>query len=281
MNLPGNTQLPFFAYGLFKPGQLCYFRIKDFVESTSPAEINGYLKERDGIPLLIIAENHLKIKGVLIRFKSNYENEAYKRIVEIEPDKVYKWDECTIAENLKVNLLIGNRPERGSKDFDGESWNGTNDLLFSTALEEIEDILKNNTNCDWSCKPLLRLQMAYVLLWSGLERYASLRYYLGKPNKTGQSIYKDKILKIAEEEVFAKSLKNHIKQTRKVYSSDELETCTLDPDNPKKSIEYYYQVRSNSVHRGKTIFDDFKTLQFSLHELLAIFKDLLNDAWNS
>ena len=31
-NLPDDKQLPFFAYGLFKPDQLAYRRINDFVD---------------------------------------------------------------------------------------------------------------------------------------------------------------------------------------------------------------------------------------------------------
>ena len=58
MKLPNNTGLPFFAYGIFKPGQIAHFRIKDLVENTKDAEISGSLKERDGIPLLIIGQNN-------------------------------------------------------------------------------------------------------------------------------------------------------------------------------------------------------------------------------
>ena len=49
MKLPENTNLPFFTYGLFKPGQICYFRIHELVDTTTEANIDGYLKERDGI----------------------------------------------------------------------------------------------------------------------------------------------------------------------------------------------------------------------------------------
>jgi len=31
-NVPDNKELPFFAYGLFKPDQLAYRRINDFVD---------------------------------------------------------------------------------------------------------------------------------------------------------------------------------------------------------------------------------------------------------
>jgi len=32
MKPPRNIELPFFTYGLFKPGQLCFFRIKEFTK---------------------------------------------------------------------------------------------------------------------------------------------------------------------------------------------------------------------------------------------------------
>ena len=87
MNLPANTKSPFFAYGLFKPGQLCYFRIKKLIESKNYTEVNGILKERDGIPLLILSD-HSRIKGVLMQFTNGKEIEAYERILEIEPDEI-------------------------------------------------------------------------------------------------------------------------------------------------------------------------------------------------
>ena len=89
MKSPDKTELPFFAYGLFKPGQLCFFRIKDLVDGICAAEVDGFLKERDGIPLLI-RSSHSRIRGVLIRFRDGCEIEAYKRIIGIEPDEVYR-----------------------------------------------------------------------------------------------------------------------------------------------------------------------------------------------
>jgi hypothetical protein len=84
MNVPDHIKLPFFAYGLFKPGQLCFFRIQDFVRSTVLAEVPGRLKERDGVPLLIL-NNDVMVKGVCIEFQDGFAQEAYERIAEISP----------------------------------------------------------------------------------------------------------------------------------------------------------------------------------------------------
>ena len=83
MNPPHDTSLPFFAYGIFKPGQLCFSRISDLVEKTVENTVGGYLKERDGIPLLILGNNYSRIKGYLIYFRVGKEGDAYNRIVGI------------------------------------------------------------------------------------------------------------------------------------------------------------------------------------------------------
>jgi hypothetical protein len=82
MILPDNIDFPFFAYGIFKPGQLCFARIKDIVQEFAGATVNGILKERDGVPILVKSDN-FKIKGYLIYFKEGREEEAYRRIMEI------------------------------------------------------------------------------------------------------------------------------------------------------------------------------------------------------
>lgn len=272
MNVPKNTKLPFFAYGLFKPGQLCFFRINDLVKSTIDSEVFGILKERDGIPLLILSE-YRKVKGVVIHFKEAQELNAYRRIVEIEPDQVYSWCEVQLADGTMANVLLGKRHERGSADIEhAEEWDSRTDPFFKDAVEEIENILKTNSEFGWDFKTILRLQMAYSLLWTALERYAGLRYHLGKK-------VTDKVYQIAEEEVFVESLRRHVKSPQEVYSTSDLEKYVLDPYDPRKSIKYYYQVRSNAVHRGKAATRDFEILKNALEELLGIFKYMLNEAW--
>jgi len=114
--------------------------------------------------------------------------------------------------------------------------------------------------------------MAYTLLWSAIERYAGLKYHLGRN-------VNEKVFHIANENVFIDSLKKNVKSIRKIFSVTDLKKYTLDSNNPKGSLKYYYQVRSNVVHRGKAVTHDFDTVKSSLEELLAIFKDLLNEAF--
>src|ERR1700686_287584 len=112
MKLPTETRLPFFAYGLFKPGQLCYFRISDLVINYRDVQVDGILKERDGIPLLSMSKDS-KVKGVLIFFHRERETDAYQRVIDIEPEDVYRWEIITTVDNVKANVLVGRKEDRG------------------------------------------------------------------------------------------------------------------------------------------------------------------------
>jgi hypothetical protein len=283
MNLPKNILLPFFAYGLFKPGQIGYFRIKNDVETYKKAKIDGYLRQRDGIPLLVKETGRRYVNGFVLYFKEDLNVNAYNNIVEIEPDFVYEWDECCINiddQTVKTNVLVGRRVVRGSSKFLDDfpyEWDGKEDPMFKYGLQMIDDIVKKNTNCSFPDKKgfieLFELEMAYGFLWSIIERYAGLKYNLKKePSK--------KIEFIEKEPTFIIGLEKYIKEKRKVYRIDNLECIELDPNNPKKCLQYYYQIRSNTVHRGKAVFDDFKTIRLSLEELLKIFNDMLKESFD-
>ena len=273
VNLPKKTSLPFFAYGLFKPRQLCYSRIKELVRETKEGTVGGRLKERDGMPLLVSNPNDT-VRGHLIYFHAGKEDEAYNRIMEIEPEEVYRWDTIRVDDQVDANVLLGRKEGRGSFDIEHcEEWDGRSDPFFNQGLQEVEDILKANPHFKPDYKPLFRLHMAYSLLWSAIERYTGLKYHLG--TKVNQKVYQ-----IAGEKCFAASLKDNVKGKREVFSAADLGKCVLDPEDPERSIRYYYQVRSNAAHRGKAVHGDFQTLKSSLEELLAIFRDVLKSAFD-
>jgi hypothetical protein len=92
---------------------------------------------------------------------------------------------------------------------------------------------------------MFRLQMAYLLLWSSIERYASLRYHLGD-----RAV--DKVMQIADDPRFAQLLKRRVSRKHRVQRADRPEDhYELNPDDARKSLNYYYQIRSNITHRGK------------------------------
>lgn len=241
---------------------------------TEKSEVRGQLKERDGVPLLVAESDYTGIKGFLITFKNGTEEKAYSRIVDVEPEKVYRWGEVSVNEQV-ANVLYGKKVNKGGSDLPETDWDGRNDPFFKEAIGIVEKILKENSESfNWKdFKPTLRLQMAYTLLWSAIERYAGLKYHLGERAT-------EKVLNIAQEKSFKDNLKKIVKEKRRVHSTTNLKHVELNPDNPKNSLLYYYQVRSNAVHRGKVAIQDFETVRKSLKELLEIFKHLLDDSFN-
>lgn len=273
MDIPNNTSLPFFAYGTFKPRQLGFYRIADYVEKVETnCTVRGALLERDGLPI-VDKDGNSEVLGSLIFFKQDGAAEAYRRIIEIEPDKHYQWGVAnTRTEDASVdaNILYGRPPKKDSIRFEGTEWDGSKDPLFTAALDVVKETLEANAqivpgSLENDLKPLFRLQAAYLLLWSVIERYVSLRYHLGDK-------VMGKIQRIAEEDVFIESLKQIVKEQRSILRADEPgKEVTLNPANPKNSILYYYQVRSNIAHRGKAVVKDFRVVKSSLEELYEIF----------
>jgi len=125
---------------------------------------------------------------------------------------------------------------------------------------------------------MFKLQMAYLLLWSAIERYASLRYCLGG------DVWQ-KIKQIAKEDIFKELLHKNLdmneeRKLRVQRADHPRKHADLNLEEPMKSLQYYYAVRSNISHRGKgNIYPDHKIVGESLNELLKIFRGLLRNAF--
>jgi len=275
MELPPRTDLPFFAYGVFKPGQLGYHRIADLVVRADPATIAGTLRIRDGLPIVDpeADSGSDQVAGHVLHFAETTRKEAYSRIAKLEPDKQYRWIE-TRATNLNANVLVGRSPKKGSVVAE-EEWDAARDPLFTSALEVVKETLCANRDFAWDMKPLFRLQMAYLLLWSSIERYVSLRYHLGDR-------VTEKVNHLASEPVFAEALIQAGPAKREVFRSHKPEEkAVLDSANPRKALDYYYQIRSNITHRGKGVVQDHERLVKCLDELLPIFRTVLDSAFRA
>lgn len=271
---PDDTSLPFVSYGIFQPGELGFLRIGPLVADVQPIQLQNQLLIREGLPILDYSSKG-KTHAYMISFHKSASDEAYKTICDLEPKHQYRWDlyhDNSLGKS--ANILVGRHPREGSIAFSEYRWTGKNDPLFTIALEVIQETLDHFSNSEgMNLKPMMHLQMAYLLLWSAIERYASLRYSLaGGPMK--------KILRISEEPAFICALREAQPEPRIVYRADRPSNrVTLNPDDPKESMEYYYQVRSNIAHAGKSAEQYHMLVQSSLSELLEIFRCVLKSAW--
>ena len=270
-----NKKLPFFAYGTFKPGQLAYSRINDCVKNKCECEINYKMLMRDGVPLITPTNDgsHFKTKGYLIYFTDERAYKAYKIISNTHNKNLYKWEEIKVGET-KANVLMGVDSYSGSYSIRGNvgNYEGQNDPYFKNAIEVVEKELNDVDKIEDDIDIFFKLQMAYLLLWTVIERYCSLKY-----NCKG---IVDKWRELSNEDVFKDSFKEHVKSKRYVYSNDYLKKCKLYPGKSSISFYYYYTIRCNTVHRGKDGLIDNEIIKQSLKELLEIFKEVLDKAFD-
>lgn len=77
MRRPAEIDLPFFAYGVFRPGQLAFFQVREFVSKiVDPVQISGTLLLRDGLPIIDQNGRNL-VQGALLWFAPGHSGEAY------------------------------------------------------------------------------------------------------------------------------------------------------------------------------------------------------------
>lgn len=276
-----NVNLPFFAYGTFKPGQIAYSRIEKYIKNTSPADCKHKLFLRDGFPF--ISKDSIvygSTSGFLIEFKRNYKWDAYGIIGEVASDKLYYWEVIDV-QGKPANALIGRKPSKSNPIAIGKNFDGSVDPYFKEAIEvikegimEYEEDSKQCRNEHEKMRIYFKLLRNYILLWSSVERYIGLRYGKGNYEVSNKE-------RFATETIFQESLRQHLgDETREIFRTDNLNKITLDANCPEDSINYYYTVRCNIVHRGKTPQGSDEIVFKSLKELLNIFNDVLNDTFN-
>ncbi len=187
LELPGRLDLPLFAYGLLKPDQPAYGGVvAPLVAQTAAARLtDGGLRYRDGLPLLD-PEGTAGVEGAVLRFARGQERAAYDAVCGFEPRHHYRWhiaDARVDDGAVRVNVLQGRHPDRGSADEWFTSWSADADPLLRYGLHSVR-----RTALDLAVPPFpslagdspalwerfYGLQSAYLLLWSAVERYAAI-----------------------------------------------------------------------------------------------------------
>lgn len=264
-----NTELPFFSYGIFRPGEIPFIGIIDFIDKIEKLTIKGSVQIRDGV-YLFSDEYEDNVNGFLIYFKSHLTKKAYDFINSLEPNKIFRWSERLDKNSNPFNILIGKSPNKGSESIKELHYiySTTNDPYFTTGLTMLREF--KLPQCDFELRGSFKIQMNYMFLWTIIERFTFLRYSLGgKPNS--------RIKSLANNEHFIKGLKKYVKKERQIIDTQELKNYTLNLDDPKKAIAYYYQVRNNLTHRGKGISNDYYILMECYKELLNIIEFVIKN----
>ena len=273
LKLPKNPSLPFLAYGSFKPGELRYNLIKEYVSEFKPIEIIGLMKEKDGIPIFFTIQTkryaRIQYEAYEIYFKKEIEEQAYQIISENEPNTYYNW-----VEFQGRNILEGIKGMRGLIHFMDYSWSFNDDPYFSNGLKACKQIFGSHSlSKDFYSEHSIffSAQAAYMLLWTIIERFCSIKYGNISPN--------EKIKKLSNDsEIDWTFIYEIILRNDSIVRSDEKNNkIKLNPSSSIKSIlNYYYGLRSNVVHRGKDVFRDSDRISLAFEELVEIVERLIN-----
>ena len=266
MTLPTNCSLPMFVYGALKPGMPAYESIRRYV-SGNPAQtyVAGELFVRDGLPLLF-PDFAGSIRGFVICWHEGMEGDAYRTVCEFEPRNHYEWREIRPETGKLANVLVARYPRKGNpQPLEAPEWKLADDPAFGAGLKAVRQVnseVSEKEERNW--EQFFRAQMAYLLLWSILERLSALCF--GAAHDPMKRINRLHELRGMDDLVRA-----HVKRPDRVSDSrNPKETCTLDATSAEKCFKYYYQVRSNLSHRGKAVHSEVDKVVKSLDELLSI-----------
>ena len=274
MYMPSNENLPLFVYGALKPGLPAFETVRQWVRSFASDSVTGELFVRDGLPLLRTSQ-HGVVEGHLLHWHSGMEREAYAAICAFEPRTHYMWSEVMLQSGAQANALAIRFPNKGNpQHLESSSWKLSDDPAFGPGLDEVQcvlaevdQMLSNSSDSDWQL--FFRSQMAYLLLWSILERLSALCFGPGLDPM-------ERVIRLPELRGMPEVVKTHVHRSDKVSDSrNPDQTYRLNADNAKSSFLYYYQIRSNLSHRGKGMFNEFNKVHSSLRELLAITRQFL------
>jgi len=189
LELPPRLDLPLFAYGLLKPGEPAHDGLLGaLVGQARPAHLRGAaLRLRDGLPLLD-AEGEGSVEGFVLQFQGGEELAAYTAVSAFAPRQHYRW--LTVDAQLEdgpampANVLRGRRPRRASSE-ELAGWTAATEPVFVFGLPAVRAMALASATAAFPASPddsptlwdcFFRLQAAYLLLWSALERFTALAH---------------------------------------------------------------------------------------------------------
>ena len=272
--------LPFFAYDVFKPGEVAFSRIKKFIDEDK--SIKDYCVEYpldivNGVPFLFKNHrNYYLTQGCLFYFKNNVDAiKAYEIISQAKSYKLYGW--TTIDDgHLRMNVLVGRNniikvPYHENRGI----YYGKEDPMLVRALYTIwNNILPILSNRYPSSDDFFNIQMNYTMLWSSIDRFLVLKFGKRNQQENLKCLVNEKSFKDA---VSLFSDKNDKMPT--VFSNEDYRTFQLNKEKPLCCIRYYYTIRCNVVHTGKSRYSDYQLLRYAVLELLQIYIYVLRDSF--
>jgi len=290
MKPPEKIDLPYFAYGPFKPDEPAFYKIQDFVQTYEKFYPLGYMVVSDGLPMVDLYFDPVSIvRGFLLNFKKHKtEERAYEIISDYYPATSHTWETKTLnPSGVQFNIVVRQKPDDRNEYIEFyppiENWSAKDDPLFSKAIRVIAANTKKFAKhpfdrdesgmFDW--EGYYQLHMKYLLLWIVLERFMSLKIgFFVEHSPHGTMNIRQRFA--AEYSPFSELCSKFIDERLKIAAfSNPDKYNLLREDDCFHSIEFFHQLRTNLIHRGKSAQTDGERLRKSFLFLYKIVKEML------
>jgi len=257
---PGGLDKPLFVYGALQPGELAHGQVVAEVTRAMRARLEGWdILIRDGLPIL--SKPGRGADGWLLGLT----RAGYATVQRFEPAHLYRWESVQVRvgdATEEANVLAGRSPGKGRAEGHEPQWSSADDpvLRFGpvTAAAMVADLqphldilMKPSPGEDrryW--EPFFRLMAAYLLLWTVYERLTALMFgpALGAVAR---------LSRLEGEDLFRRAFKaaNALSGVA-VYDSRNLDKMTTVRPDGTGAFDYWYGIRSNLSHRGKSAYRD-------------------------
>lgn len=282
---------PFFVYGTLQPTELAFRRIAPLVAAARPAELADFgMFVRDGLPGLQVAEG-ARVHGYLLYAVPEAVQALRETIRAFEPKDLYAEVSVTVAraDGTSVKALTHKlrKDDRGAPEYwDEDHWTCAEDPLFLFGLPQLTRSIALAAEVPGypdSMDPrfwtnYLPILGQFLALCGVLERYLTLAYAPSSVWSQLGDLGDSDAGRRASERAPAPS-------ETTVFSTDRLDAVRWAPGNEWR---FWYQVRSNAVHRGKAAFRDADLVATSAVGLSTALTALLGEeipglqeAWRS
>lgn len=279
MDPPDDLARPFFVYGLLKPGEFAFPLVEPFVARKERAGVAGALRLRDGIPLLDPGASGI-VAGWLLHFDPARLGDAWPVVCSFEPSAQYRWQVAgarSAEQVIAANVLVGRKLGNGTAAETVQDWSAQYDPVFKEGLAEVQRLVREAAPDGVAAQPdtpelwqlFFRLQAAYLLLWSIVERYTAFRF--GPAIEPGQ-----RVAQLNKDAAFRAAVMASGAEPDVVIDCRDPETRHRLAADGGGAARYFYQVRSNLSHRGKSAFRDARLVYKAVTELKAAMQILLD-----
>lgn len=294
-----NKDLPFLAYGFFKPHQIAYSQIKKYVKGKpKKVEIYHVLKNVNGMPVLLNEPSNLPAVAYIINFRHDPQYQAYRIIGNSKNKHIYSWKRITIetedSKSQEVNVLMYSEEKPLPKDLFGfpeGNYDWRDDPVFEATFDyldwQINQLKTPHFEHDWfNLKPLMGLQSLYMTLWSAIDRFMTFRYGKSQTWNVKELSLEPSFKEALQDNYDAIGLKSFYKNKErknndddyKIFSTEDLEDYYLNPIKSTCSALYYYNLRNNIVHASKTRPEEADIVWNALLGLTEIFRKVFEAA---